>query len=385
MYSAFLTLKNLTRNRLRTALTVAAIALPLFVFTIARSFVDIVDQVLKESDKRMRVAVHQKLTYTTSLPQRIRGEIESMAPEGYIEGICGTTWFGGRVEGSQQTFPSMAVHRDTFPIVYREYGMTEEEIERFTNERRAAIIGATLANRMNWNVGDRVTLKGGIPPFPVMEFVIVAIPEHLDTPWFYFGSDYYNEVYERMTGSAIGVNNFWVRCSSPQARQWALTAIDERFANSEFETRTEMESTFFAAFTQSGGDWVGLVWTVGRLIVFVAVAVAFNTMSMAFRERSRETAVMRALGFPAGRITRMVMTEGLLLGLLGGAIAVLPVYVLTASTPLTIPGLPAKVSISSNTMLMALAVAVGCGLLASVIPALMAGRLQVAPALRKVA
>jgi len=384
MNSAVLILKNLTRNRLRTALTVAAIALPLFVFTIARSFVDIVDQVLKESDKRMRVAVHQKLTYTASLPQRIRGEIETMAPEGYIEGICGTTWFGGRVEGSQQTFPSMAVHRDTFPIVYREFGMTEEEVERFTSERRGAIIGTNLANRMNWNLGDRVTLTGGIPPFPVMEFVIVAIPKELNSPWFYFGSDYYNEVYQQMTGSPVGVNNFWIRCSSPEAREWALTAIDEHFANSEYETRSEMESTFFAAFTQSGGDWIGLVWMVGRLIVLVAVAVAFNTMSMAFRERSREIAVMRALGFPSGRIMRLVMCEGLLLGLLGGVLAVLPIYALTALTSVSIPGLPTAISITPGTLGTALGVAVACGFLASIIPAMMAGRLQVAPALRKV-
>jgi ABC-type antimicrobial peptide transport system permease subunit len=63
---------------------------------------------------------------------------------------------------------------------------------------------------------------------------------------------------------------------------------------------------------------------------------------------------------------------------------VLPIYALTAAMPLSIPGLPAEVTISSSTMFTALTVAVACGLLASIVPAWMAGRLQVAPALRKV-
>lgn len=384
MTSVTLTFKNLTRNRLRTALTIAAIALPLFVFTVARSFVDIVNQTLADSNRQMRVAVHQKLTYTAQLPQRVRKEIEDLAPPGYITAICGTTWFGGHVENTQATFPSMAVHRDTFPAVYSEFGMTPEEIERFTNERRGAVVSPALANRMNWKLGDRVTLVGGIPPFPKMEFVIVAIPQRLDSPWFYFGFDYYHETFEKLTGRPLGVNNFWLKCSSDQARQWALTAIDKHYENSESETRAEMESTFFASFISSGGDWVGLIWSVGRLIVLVAVAVAFNTMSMAFRDRTREIAVMRAVGFPASRIIQMVLFEGAVLGLLGGAIAVVPIYAVTRLTSIEIPGLRGSVHIAGETAFMAISVAVACGLVAALLPAVMAGRLRVAPALRKV-
>ena len=65
--------KNLTRNKLRTTLTIVAVALPLFVYTAAQMFVDATDQLFKDMDKKMRVAVHGKLTFTQSLPQRLRG------------------------------------------------------------------------------------------------------------------------------------------------------------------------------------------------------------------------------------------------------------------------------------------------------------------------
>jgi len=384
MTSATLIWKNLGRNRLRTLLTLTAIALPMFVFTLARSFVDVVDHFLLESDRQMRTAVHHKLTYVTPMPQRIRDEIESIAPEGYIQAICRTSWFGGRVEGAQYLFPNMAVDRDTFPIVYSEFGMTPEDIERFSTERTGAVIAKMVADQMNWKVGDRVTLVGGLPPFPRMEFVIVAVLPELAAPWFYFALDYYNEVYEKLTRQPVGVNNFWLKCNSSEARQWALSEIDKHFANTDHETRTEMESTFMAAFAKSGGDWVGLVWTVGRLVVLVAVAVAFNTMSMAFRERTREVAVMRALGYSAGKIVRLVLSEGVLIGLIGGIIAAVPIYVLTTLVPIVVPGVGQRIIIAESTAIMAVAVALGVGLFAALLPAVMAGRLQVAPALRKV-
>lgn len=380
-----LTLSNLVRNKLRTALTLAAIALPILVFTLARSFVDNVNEFFARSDEQMRVAVHQKITFTSFLPQRIRGEIEDMAPPGYIKAICRTTWFGGRVEGEQLMFPNMGVDKDTFHIVYDEYDMTEEDVAAFQRERRGAVIAPMLAKMTGWKIGDRVTLKGEIPPWPELEFVIVAIPEGLDTgPWLYFGLDYYNEVWEQMTGSSVGVHNFWLRCTSNEAREWALREIDKHYANSQHETRTELESTFIQAFITSGGDWIGLVWSVGQLILFVAIAVAFNTMSMAFRERTRELAAMRALGFSSGHIIRLLLAEGLLLGVLGGLLGVGPLWAITHAVDIVIPGV-GPVTIGHLTALLAFGVAVACGLAAALVPAIMAGRVQVAPALRKVA
>jgi putative ABC transport system permease protein len=317
------------------------------------------------------------------LPQRIRSEIEQLAPEGYVTCVNRFTWFGGRIEGAQEFFPNGAVDRDTFAQAYSEHGLTDEENKAFQDERRGAIVGAQLAKTMNWKVGDRVTLKGELPPYAKMEFIIVAIPEKMDEPWFYFGLDYYDDVMRDMTGEAAGVHNFWLKCSSPQAREWALTEIDKHFANTDYETRTEMESTFIAQFAKSGGDWVAMTWNIGQLIVLVAVAVAFNTMSMAFRERTREIAVLRALGFSGFKIATMVLLEGGIIGLLGGLVATGPIYVLGRVLNIQFPG-AGSVRIGDETALIALAVAVACGLLAAVIPAVMAGRLRVAAALRKV-
>lgn len=385
MNNVVLTFKNLTRNRLRMVLTIAAIALPMLAFTVARSFVDGFERFLRSSDQKMRVCVHQKLTYVTPLPQRLRQDIEAMAPPGYIAAVCRAYWFGGKFEGNEQmTFGSLGMDRDTLHLCYPDLEMTSEDVERFQKERRGAVVSPSVAKKNNWQIGSRFTLVGTIPPFPKIEFVVVAIPRGFQGDGVYFAHDYYNEVVEGLTGEPIGVHNFWIRCTSEEARQWALTDIDRQFANSGFETRTEMESTFIASFAQSQGNWVEMVWTVGLLIVFVAVAVAFNTMSMAFRERTREFAVLKALGFPSGRIVRMVLFEGLLLGLIGGVVGVLPMYAWTQSADVRIPMVPVRVLISHPTMALGMGVAVACGVLAAIAPAVMAGRLAVAAALRKI-
>lgn len=79
------------------------------------------------------------------------------------------------------------------------------------------------------------------------------------------------------------------------------------------------------------------------------------------------------------------MTEGFLLGLMGGLIAVGPIFAATTLSHVEIPGIPMAVEIAPTTAALAMGVAIGCGLLAATVPAVMATRLRVAPALRKVA
>jgi putative ABC transport system permease protein len=371
--------RNLTRNPLRMSLTVAAIALPMFLYILAQSWVHALEVSLGESDKHLRVSVHQKLTFTAELPQRIRGEIESIAPAGYVTSICRMAWFGGRVPDSDQWFQSAGVDRDTFAAVYHNFELSEEEIELFQSEKRGAVVGVPLARKMNWQVGDRVELESMMLPGQRVEFIIVAIPKNMGLQWLYFGLDYYDDV----AGEARGVNNFWIKCRDEQARQWALTEIDRHFANSENETKSEMESQFVAGFLKSGGDLVQMVWNIGQLIVLVAVAAAFNTMSMAFRERTSELGVMRALGFGGRRIFRMVMSEGLVIGAVGGLIAVVPVFVIVRLVRVPLPMVDA-LTVGWPMAITALAVSIACGGLAAFGPAWMAQRIKVAPALRKV-
>ena len=91
------------------------------------------------------------------------------------------------------------------------------------------------------------------------------------------------------------------------------------FANSPTETATDTEKAFNKAFVAQLGNIaliVGLV--VGAAFVTILMVVG-NTMAMSVRERTREIGVLKTLGFPSGRILKLVLGESVLLALIGGA------------------------------------------------------------------
>lgn len=82
-----------------------------------------------------------------------------------------------------------------------------------------------------------------------------------------------------------------------------------------------------------------LITVVGTLIAFVmglgAIFGALNTMYSAVSERSREIAVLRAIGFGGGSIVMSFLVESLIIAVAGGIVgclAVLPVNGLTTGT-----------------------------------------------------
>src|SRR5205085_4007916 len=96
--------------------------------------------------------------------------------------------------------------------------------------------------------------------------------------------------------------------------------IDQKFANSPAETKTDTERAFSAQFGKMLGNLNVLLGSVALAVVITTLFVAGNTMAMSVRERTTEIAVMRTLGFPSATIFALVVGEGLMVALVGGAI-----------------------------------------------------------------
>jgi len=65
-----------------------------------------------------------------------------------------------------------------------------------------------------------------------------------------------------------------------------------------------------------------MLGSISFLAIFVGGVGVMNTMLMAVMERTREIGVLRALGWQRSRILRLILSEALLLGLLGGVIGI---------------------------------------------------------------
>lgn len=388
MTLSYVLMQNLRRNRVRTALTIASFALPMAVFVVAISLVALFVRTGMAAQREMRIAVRSNVSLPTLLPEGHRRKIEGLDPDrSRIRAVCGFRWFGGKVPGTDEAVQALGADADTFPIVFSDLGMTPAEVEAFKKERRSAVVGAKLAARYNWRVGERFTLNSNIPPYQPLEFVVAKLltqPER--SAAVYFHREYQEESLRSQPGSRAGCNVFWVKAADAATLQSVKGEIDALFANSPDETDSVDENAFFATFQQALGDIPGLMQTMAIVVVCIMGLVAGNTMMMSFRERGRELAVFKAMGFQSRRVFLIVLSESVMLAVIGSLVGIIPVAAWLYFNPLSVRMGPiGMIQFSPYAVVVALVIAVVVGILAGIVPAWSALRLRTTDALRRVA
>jgi putative ABC transport system permease protein len=161
-------------------------------------------------------------------------------------------------------------------------------------------------------------------------------------------------------------------------------AIDKTFSNSSTETKTETESAFQAGFAKQLGNIEFLILTIGAVVFFTLLLVTGNTMAISVRERIGELAVLKAIGYPDRYVLFFVLSEALVVALIGGLIglglAIITIPVVGAALNGLLPPLLLSVSVLS----LGLAFAVFVGVASGLLPGIGAMRLRVVDALRRV-
>ncbi len=389
MTLSYVLMQNLRRNPLRMSLTAVAFALPMAIFVAAISLVVALAQMAANNEKELRLGVHHKTSLVNTLPEGMRRKIEGLDPDRRnLTAVCGMQWFGGRVPNTQNTLTSLAADADTFPTVYSDTRMTPAEVEKWNRDRQACVVGQNPAEAYGWKVGDRITLESTVPPYLKLEFRIVKVLDNKERAnFFWFRRDFLVESLKEQGIDDARCNIFWVKCNSAVALRDLQRQIDALFANTPDETKSEDENTFGANFTQAAGNIPGLMQAMSIVVVVVVAMVAGNTMMMSFRERTRELAVFKAIGFQSRRIFQIVIAESMMLALGGSLIGILPVSLFLWLNPVTLrqAGPVGSLEISWLAVMISIAIALVVGVLAGFWPAYQAMKLRTTDALRRVA
>ncbi len=98
-------------------------------------------------------------------------------------------------------------------------------------------------------------------------------------------------------GQKGAVGWYVVKLDSPDDAVRVSKAIDEEFANSPYETKTETESAFAASWVKQFGNIKFLIISIGSVVFFTLLLVTGNTMAISVRERTGELAVFKAIGY----------------------------------------------------------------------------------------
>jgi len=145
------------------------------------------------------------------------------------------------------------------------------------------------------------------------------------------------------------------------------------------------ESEAVSGLLSTVGDIRGIVSAVSAVIALTIFLIAANSMSMMVRERLRDVAVMRALGFAPPYVARILLGECALIGTAGGALGcALALWQFGNGTTLrAVLESAGYLTVTFGAALEALLTAIAISMLSAAIPVLGAMRVTPADAFRK--
>jgi putative ABC transport system permease protein len=361
--------KNALRHKLRTILTVLGIAIAVIAFGILRTVVTSWSAGVEASASN-RLIARQAISFIFPLPYTYGAKISTVPG---VEEVTFANWFGGTYIDKNNFFARLAIDPETYFDVYPEFLLTKEELETFKRERNSCVIGSKIAKQYNLKVGDVMTLEGDIFPGE-WQFTIRGIyqpkEKSTDASQMFFQWDYLNE---RMRIEAPGrdgnVGWYIIKIANSVNSAEVSAQIDALFKNSNAETKTETERAFTQGFIASSGAIITAMDFMSFVIVGIIMLVLGNTMIMSARERTREYAVMKTLGFSAKHIIGLILGESLFVSMLGGAIGLFFTFPIIAGFEEVIPkGFFPVFRLESITIILSITAAISIGVAAAVFP-----------------
>jgi putative ABC transport system permease protein len=331
-----------------------------------------------------RLIVRHKVSLIMTLPVSYRERIARIPG---VDTVTYFTWFNGIYQNEPKNFfGSFPFDLDAFLKIYPEYRLPEEQKQSYSRTRNAAIAGRSLMDRFKWKVGDRISLVSPIWPNKsgnAWEFEIAGIfdgtKKTTDTSGFYFRYDYFDE--GRAYGSGL-VGWYGVRVKDPNQAAQVAKAIDTEFANSPYETKAEPEGAFMQGFAQQIGDIGKILIGILSAVFFTILLVSGNTMAQSVRERTEELGVLKAMGFTNELVLALVLAESCLLTAVGGFAGLGAAWLVTMrGSP--VPAMLPVFYLPVHYIFIGIGLVLALGIIAGIVPALQAMRLQIAVALRR--
>ncbi len=364
-----LIIRNSFRHKLRAILTVLGIAIAVIAFGLLRTVVTAWYAGV-ESSSVDRLVARDAVSFIFPLPYSYLEKISQIQG---VETVSYANWFGGTYIDKNQFFSRLAIDADNYFDVYPEFLLSKKELTDFKKERNSCVIGSDIAKQYHLKVGDVMSLDGDIFPGR-WDFVIRGIyqPKNktTDATQMLFHWDYLNERMKQETpGRANQIGWFIIKINDPDKASVVSDRVDALFKNSSAETKTETERAFQQGFIASSSAIITSMNVMSFVIVGIILLVLANTMIMSARERTKEYAVFKAIGFNASHLTELIMGESLFISILGGGLGLLLTFPIIAGFEANIPkGFFPIFQIEPITLILAVIAVLFIGIAAAIFP-----------------
>jgi len=366
------------RKRGRSILIMLQVLIAFLLFGLLQGMKSGIDQAIAETRADILI-VHGRQGMAESLPLAHLPGIRAIPG---VKAVYIQNFLVGAYQKPTQQILADAIDPNPTWAQYPGLVVSKADLEAMTRTRTGALASVTLARKYSWKVGDRIPLKSGLRQKDGSSdwtFEIVgtfAETEHLGLDEaILINNGYLNEA--RADGGQNTVHHYIVLADDPRQVSAVAQAIDDHFANSVDETRTEPLREYAQSSFQSLGDLNFVVRSVVGAVFFALLFAVGAMMMQSLHERTPELAVLKTLGFSDHKIFWIILLEtsvlcvvAALLGL-GCAALIFPLarsYLHGVSMPYTV-------------LAAGIGLAVVLALISAALPAWRGMRLQVAEAL----
>jgi putative ABC transport system permease protein len=380
-----LILHNVSRNKIRSLFTSLSIAVSLFLVVTLSSLLSSQEEITERTKVHNRIAVLHEAGLAGRLPIAYVDRIRKIPG---VVTAAPMSWFGGNYREEKVAFPQFGTDARTIFSVYEEYQIPSDQLADWQRDKTGCVVGSLIARNKGWKIGDKVALKGNIYPVD-LELTVRGIYDGdatVDKEWLLFHFDYMDEALkERREPTAGNAGIVMLRAESEQKIPTVMQTIETAFASSDAPVKPMTEKQFAQSFTEMMGNVKGFIRYTSIAVVVALLCVAANTMAMSLRERTREIALLKAIGFSQPSVLGMFLCESVLIGLLGGVVGAIGGKLLFAVVDLSkvAPGL-GMFYVPWETALYGLGLAAAIGFFSGLFPAWRAANLSVLEGLRKV-
>lgn len=294
--------RNLWRNKRRSILAILSLGfsflLLTLMMTIWRTFY--IDPWSMVSARH--IVCRHRVSLAVSLPSYYRDKIRSLP--GVVD-VIPLNLFDSDYKGiTPDNFSKIGTDPREYLNAYPEYQIPPAQVTAWKQDPAGAIAGIELAQEHHWKLGDRITIQGD--QLPVL--LELNLRGTFKSP-FPVRAIYFDWSYVQRAARYEKDQLYLIQADAPENVSRISRDIDSMFRNSPEPTRTEAERAFDIGLISMFGNVKAFILSISLAVLFATLLVSANTIAMSIRERTREIAMMRSLGFTPRLLQLLFMGE----------------------------------------------------------------------------
>jgi putative ABC transport system permease protein len=316
-----LIVRNTFRNRRRSALTVASLAISLcllgLLLALSRALFFGPNPTPGEA---LRIVVHHKIALTQDLPVSDETKISRIPG---VHSVTSLRWFGGTYKDDRDPknhFGQFAIEPHNLFDVYPELRIPHDQRRAFIEDKTACVASRVLADRLGWRLGERITLVGGVTP-ATLELKLAGIFDGASgNTVLYFNREYLHDSLPANDIRRDMVQQYYVEADNKESVARIARQIDATFEESPYPTKSEPEQAFMLGFVSFLGNLKLFLAAICGAVTFTILLVSGNMLSISVRDRTREIGILKTLGFAPVEILGIIAGEATAIALVAGVL-----------------------------------------------------------------